>query len=53
MLRTIVIGEGRRSLNVASLKQQARELAPTVQNEEDMDRVSKELLEKSVVQAAA
>lgn len=52
MLRTIVIGEGRRSLNVLSLKQQARELAPTIQNEEDMDRTSKELLEKSVVEGA-
>lgn len=53
MLRTVVIGEGRRSLNVLSLKQQAKELAPTVQNEQDMDRISKELLEKSVVEAAA
>lgn len=53
MLRTVVIGEGRRSLNVSRLKQQARELAPTVQSEADMDRISKELLEKSVVEAAA
>lgn len=53
MLRTVVIGEGRRSLNILSLKQQVRELAPSIENEADMDRVSKELLEKSVVEAAA
>ena len=53
MLRTVVIGEGRRSLNVLSLKQQAKELAPTVKDEADMDRISKELLERTVVEAAA
>jgi F-type H+-transporting ATPase subunit alpha len=52
-LRAIVIGEGRRTLNVRSLKDQAREIAPSVQNDEDIERVARELLEKSVIEVSA
>ncbi|HAC56642.1 TPA: sodium-transporting two-sector ATPase [Candidatus Saccharibacteria bacterium] len=52
MLRAIVLGDGKRSLNVMQLKQQAHVVAETVQNEADIERLSQEVLEQSVVEAA-
>ena len=44
VLRAIVVGGGAAQLDVIALKNQAREAAPSVQTEEDIERIANELL---------
>lgn len=53
VLRAIVLGDGKRALNIMQLKQQAHAVSTTIQSPEDIERLAKELLESSVVEAAA
>lgn len=53
VLGAIVLGDGKQALNIRGLKEQAREQATTIQSEQDFERISKELLDKSVIQVSA
>jgi len=52
-LEAVVRGDGHRKLNMEGLKQLAREAAPTLQSEEDIERVAQEILDKSVIEVEA
>lgn len=53
VLSAVVIGEGKRALNIAGLKEQVRAAAPGIQTDEDIERVAKELLDASVIEVSA
>ena len=53
VLQAVVLGGGQRKLNMSGLKQLARESAPTIQSEEDIDRIAQEILDKSVIEVSA
>lgn len=52
-LSAIVAGEGKRALNIAGLKEQARAAAAGIQTDEDIERIAKELLDASVIEVSA
>lgn len=53
MLRAVVMGEGQHTLNVQSLKQEATNAAMGVQTDDDLERVAKELHNKSIIEASS
>lgn len=52
VLRAVVMGDGQRTLNVASLKQQAHDAYVSVQTEDDIERVAKDLLDGSAIEVS-
>lgn len=44
VLRSVVVGAGETQLNIAALKEYARAAAPSIQTEEDIERVAGEML---------
>lgn len=53
VLGAIVLGDGKQALNIRGLKEQAREQATTIQGEQDFERISKVLLDTSVIEVSA
>lgn len=53
MLQAVVLGAGRQKLNIQGIKEAARQAAPTIQAEEEIDKVAQELADKSVIEVAA
>ena len=53
VLRAVIIGDGHRTLNMQGLKQLAHDLVESVQAEEDIERVAKEILDKSVIEVSS
>lgn len=53
IMATVLEAAGQRKLNVGLLKMKVRELAPTIQKDEDIDKAVKQLLEVSAVGGTA
>lgn len=49
ILETVLASGGQRKLNISLLKQKARELAPSIQNDADIDLLSAQLLESTTM----
>lgn len=53
VLQAVILGDGRRKLNMQGLKELAGGAAPTIQSEEEIDKVAQEILDKSVIEVSA
>ena len=51
-LQTILLGNGERALNVDSLKVQSRDIASTIQSDEDIMQTAKQLLENVIIEVS-
>jgi len=52
-LRAIIIGQGSQTLNIKALKDQAREIAPMVKTDDDIEPLAKELLGRATIEVRA
>lgn len=53
VLQAVILGDGRRKVNMQGLKELARGAAPTIQSEEEIDRIAQEILDKSIIEVSA
>jgi len=51
-LQAVILGDGRRKLNMQGLKELARGAAPTIQSEDEIDKIAQEILDKSVIEVS-